>query len=86
MQSLKYVSVSMHFVYLQESFHKLRQNGSAIGGPKMCVPKGETDGTTYVWSAVTAYLEPDGISPVKACLQSEAISLDGRLSSLCAWI
>lgn len=41
---------------------------------------------TYVWSAVTAYLEHEGISPVKACLQSEAISLDGRLSSLCAWI
>lgn len=67
-------------------FHILRQNGSTIGDPKMCIPERETDGTTYVWSAVTAFLEHDGISPVKACLGSEAISLGRGLSSLCAWI
>lgn len=39
-------------------------DGIAIGYPKMHIPKGETDGTTYIQSAVIIYSKHDDILPV----------------------
>lgn len=52
-------------------------HGNTTGQPKMHAPKGEADSTMYmyIWSAVTAYLEYDGILPIKACLEREYAQL-----------